>query len=466
MFKVVLTCLFVCALCETSRELTLIDQWINQLPFPLSVAVSDKGNLAAMVLVDAENFEESGGAYAHTRPPALFRNQADSDQLLLDIGGHLRRGVNRFRTQVAKLLPTVKPTSMQYFIYQVRAVLHSFSDFYTQVNNTLALGPSQLEALEEHAEYGPETNFWVKFRPYLSCNHMARVGPEFGGIKNWCNPEWFNKNKPKFILSGGSGGDFAFEDTLLAQFDGSKVVTIDCFMPASSAYNDPKHPRDPSRLIYVEECLHGPRDEDLIAFRSNPSAKVSTFPDFFGRVQAKYGITHFDLHKLNIEAFEYPTYGHIMTNPDQYAQGLKQIHMEMHRHGMADHGLCWDSLLLSELLWATMYSGGFHAVATEKWHDSTSASDVVFVNQTWYLEAELSSYESTMEDVFPMERKADEVTRDFDWDAFKLGVKGESVQQRAQRLEEQQTADEQQKLKEHYEVLQQQQQQQNKHEEL
>lgn len=422
MYTATLLCFLAVGAFADSRELSTIDSWISKLPFPNSEEVSEKGDLASIKLIDEGNFYQAG-AYAHTKPPALFTNKEDSDQLLSDIGGHMRRGVNRFRKAAAKLLPTVKQSSRQFFMYRARAVLNSYSDFYTQVKNTLALGPSQLQHLDEHAEYGPETNFWLKFRPYLTCSHTPRLGPEFGGIKSWCNAEWFNKNKPQFILSGGSGGDFSFEDTLLKQFEGSKVVTLDCFMPASSAYNDPRHPRDPERLIYVQECLHGPRNEDLIAFPS--SATVSTLPDLQARLKKEKGITHFDLHKLNIEAGEYPTYGHAMRDPETNLAGLKQIHMEMHRHGMADHGLCWDSLLLSELLWATFYSGGFHAVSLEKWHDATSASDVVFVNQTWYMESELDAYESTLDDVFPLERRADDVTRDFDWDAFRAGLRGE-----------------------------------------
>jgi hypothetical protein len=35
-----------------------------------------------------------------------------------------------------------------------------------------------------------------------------------------------------------------------------------------------------------------------------------------------------------------------------------------------------------EMLFASFLSAGFHPIATEKWHDSNAAQDVVFVNQT------------------------------------------------------------------------------------
>jgi hypothetical protein len=45
--------------------------------------------------------------------------------------------------------------------------------------------------------------------------------------------------------------------------------------------------------------------------------------------------------------------------------------------------------MFGELLFATFMSAGFHPVFTEKWHDSSAAQDVVFVNATFYLQSEL-----------------------------------------------------------------------------
>jgi hypothetical protein len=70
-------------------------------------------------------------------------------------------------------------------------------------------------------------------------------------------------------------------------------------------------------------------------------------------------------------------------------RGTAQIHIEMHRLGMQDRGRSWSSLVFGELLFATFFAAGFYPVATEKWHDSTGAQDVLFVNGTWYIESEL-----------------------------------------------------------------------------
>ena len=50
---------------------------------------------------------------------------------------------------------------------------------------------------------------------------------------------------------------------------------------------------------------------------------------------------------------------------------------------MQQYGLTWSSLMFGELLFATFIGGGFFPVATEKWHDSSAAKDVLFVNATW-----------------------------------------------------------------------------------
>ena len=51
-------------------------------------------------------------------------------------------------------------------------------------------------------------------------------------------------------------------------------------------------------------------------------------------------------------------------------------------------GINWNSLVLGELLIAHFYSGGFIPFAAEKWHDSTAASDIAFVNSTWFMISE------------------------------------------------------------------------------
>mmetsp|Transcript_1316 Transcript_1316/g.1649 ORF Transcript_1316/g.1649 Transcript_1316/m.1649 type:complete len:129 (-) Transcript_1316:168-554(-) len=92
-------------------------------------------------------------------------------------------------------------------------------------------------------------------------------------------------------------------------------------------------------------------------------------------------------------------FGHIFhkNRSETLLKGTSHIHLEHHRMGMQRFGKSWASLLWSELLWATFMSGGFHPVSTEKWHDSTACQDVEFVNQTWYLEAEMSAVRDIME---------------------------------------------------------------------
>ena len=53
------------------------------------------------------------------------------------------------------------------------------------------------------SEYGVETNFWLKFRPYLHCKHTPRLGPELGGMKFWCNPDYFevHSQQTRYLLT-------------------------------------------------------------------------------------------------------------------------------------------------------------------------------------------------------------------------------------------------------------------------
>ena len=69
--------------------------------------------------------------------------------------------------------------------------------------------------------------------------------------------------------------------------------------------------------------------------------------------------------------------------------------------GMQDRGLDFNSLVFSELLFATFMSGGFHPVSFEKWHDSSACTDVVFVNQTWWLEGELEARRGIWDRKYP-----------------------------------------------------------------
>ena len=68
-------------------------------------------------------------------------------------------------------------------------------------------------------EYGPETSFWLGFRPSLGCRTLARLGPEVGGPKSWCNHRYLSSEKhaPRYLLSVGSGDDFTYEDWALVR---------------------------------------------------------------------------------------------------------------------------------------------------------------------------------------------------------------------------------------------------------
>ena len=92
--------------------------------------------------------------------------------------------------------------------------------------------------------------------------------------------------------------------------------------------------------------------------------------------------------QANIEAYEYPLFSHIFSNPDEMLRDTWQINIEMHRMGMGS-GCTWPSMLFGELLFATFMSGGFHPVSTEKWHDHSSAQDVLFVNASWFIQSEV-----------------------------------------------------------------------------
>merc|ERR1712166_731429 len=60
-----------------------------------------------------------------------------------------------------------------------------------------------------------------------------------------------------------------------------------------------------------------------------------------------------------------------------------------HRMGMHTKGKNFNSLIFMNLLFSHFYPGGFHPVFTEKWHDQHAAQDVVWVNQTSWIESEL-----------------------------------------------------------------------------
>ena len=170
--------------------------------------------------------EEGVGYYTHgflhhTKPNPAFENKPAAQQTALDaIAWMLRRGMSRVHDIVVTMLSEVDEGETSTLMTLARELLNSYEDFWRQAQWTIHYGPRQLQKHhQEHFEYGPETNWWLKFRPTLSCHHTVRLGAELGGAKSWCNPHaWPTLNEggdagngPKFVLSAGSGGDWHYE---------------------------------------------------------------------------------------------------------------------------------------------------------------------------------------------------------------------------------------------------------------
>ena len=173
------------------------------------------------------------------------------------------------------------------------------------------------------------------------------------------------------------------------QWPGVTVVTTDCFTLTEEAVIDALGAK--GKIIALPICLAG-EDPGYVSFVHSPAKEGFTgYPQMMKRLKADHAIDHFDLIKCNIEGYEYPLFAEVFREPDVNLKGTAMIHLEMHRMGMQDRGLEYNSLVFGELLWATFLSGGFHAVSMEKWHDSTAASDFLWVNQTWWLQGELEA---------------------------------------------------------------------------
>ena len=164
--------------------------------------------------------------------------------------------------------------------------------------------------------YGPDTNFWLKFRPTLACHHIPRLGPELGGAKAWCNPHAWPPHPdtqegggPKHVLSMGSGDDFMYEHFVAEQWPGVKIVTTDCFQFSQSVshnFSDNK-----GQLLILPVCLTGEEGKD-----GSPSPytqfihpqirdRFVSYPSMMEMLREDHGIDQFDLIKCNIEASEY-----------------------------------------------------------------------------------------------------------------------------------------------------------------
>ncbi|CAE8675700.1 unnamed protein product, partial [Polarella glacialis] len=340
--------------------------------------------------LDQEFFDRGEPDWHRTTPNPVFSTDAARSSMLEAIAWLLRRGMSRLQDAVLDILKAAAAHEIDHVLTLSRAGLNSFEDFWRQVNWTVRYGPRQLEPdLPEHQDYGPETNFWLKFRPTLACHHMPRLGAELGGFKSWCNPHYWLSHGPKFVLSLGSGGDFQYENFVTEQWPDVTVVTADCTSIPEPGLRNFSEGR--GKLITLPLCLRGVNDEYISFFSKEGREQFVTYPAFMRMLAENHSIDHFDVIKSNIEASEYPLFAHIMQNPEENLKRTSQIHLELHRMGMEENGLNFHSLLFAQLLLATFMSGGYHPVSFERWMDELSATDVVLVNQTWWLLSELDA---------------------------------------------------------------------------
>eukprot|EP00944_MAST-04C_sp_MAST-4C-sp1_P010979 g10979.t1 len=330
----------------------------------------------------------------HTFPNEIFNDANHVKKSKRAIEKLLWKGLSKLKDTVLTLVSGHRPfdfESVQHYLISTKQVIRSYEDFYEQVSNTFDLGPSMITDPKDN-EYGPETNFWTKFRGYISCHHQKRLGPELGGQKIWCNPEFIsaesNISSRTFVLSAGSGGDFSYEDYLTKTFSNVVIVTPDCttFKDTQITANN----KTGSSVMTIPVCLTGSDSAYLTAINPELKENFHRFPELFDALAEYFGKDfHFSLLKVNIEGFEYPLFADIFSHDsDKVLRGVKQIHIELHRQGMQAHGLNWNSLVFAELLLAHFFSGGYIPFAQEKWHDSTAAEDLAFVNQTWFIESE------------------------------------------------------------------------------
>jgi hypothetical protein len=342
----------------------------------------------------------------HTRPAENFESTENLKSLRLSIANLLRRGISRLEDAVYKHIDgddiLLTDATISTFLSSVKKLIRSYEDFYEQISNTLARGPEQIYNPGDN-EYGPETNFWVKFRGYISCHHSARLGPEVGGNKFWCNPEYLESkrlSRPRNVLSAGSGGDFTYEEHVATFFPNVTIVTPDCttietVRTESTGRN--------ATILLIPVCITGDDPNYLRGMDASLQSKFMTFTELLNQTKDIRGDPDFmfDVLKVNIEGFEYPMFAHIFKDPENLLRGTAQVHLELHRQGMQRFGLSWSSLLYGELLLAHFFSGGYIPFATEKWHDSTATTDMAFVNQSWFIESEMAVAYELMSDVDP-----------------------------------------------------------------
>ena len=404
----------------------LFHQWIQTSSIPGNYLTIEErnnktthpGDLNNHVIFSKESLRsgQSVGGWPHTEPNHIYNNKNNKELEISRkaIAFHLQKGISRLQDTILMKLKQVEdsPDKLTQVLTLGRRAIRSFESFWKQVTWTFDYGKKQIEWTNKRQpgkgvwkEYGPETNFWLKFRPTLTCSETFRMGPEIGGAKTWCNAESLS---PKVVLSAGSGDDFLYEHLVAEKWPGVTIVTTDCYqfdqaselLPFEAAMRTNENVPT-SHIIVLPVCLTGGENTTRKKYiQLAPSHLHSKFVSFSNMLQQLKTIVqadttgrltqdYFDLIKCNIEASEYPLFADVFRNVDENLKGTKQINMEMHRMGMHTKGKNFNSLIFMNLLFSHFYSGGFHPVFTEKWHDQHAAQDVVWVNQTSWIESEL-----------------------------------------------------------------------------
>eukprot|EP00949_MAST-11_sp_MAST-11-sp1_P002297 g2297.t1 len=344
------------------------------------------GGLQGRRIFSNEAFR-SGGNWPHTKPGRAFQGKEDLEEAKEAIAWLLRRGMSSLLDDVQELLEgfVLNDAEMGHLASLFSRAISSYEQFWDQSNWALTYGQRQVEWQREWKEYGPETNFWLKFRPTLSCQHMPRIGPEIGGAKVWCNPRFMEVTD---VLSAGAGDDFIYEHIVADLFSTShlNITTTDCYQ-YDEEHEVPFHESATIRVLPV--CL-GDGHSDSEYLQLVPPQIRHKFISLTTMMRQRGG-KPFHLIKCNIEASEYPMFAEAFQHAEKNFGSTQQINIETHRMGMHENGLDFSSLAFMELLFATFYSGGFHPVFIEKWHDRNAAQDVVFVNQRFWLRSEIES---------------------------------------------------------------------------
>jgi len=380
-----------CTACFASTKAYegLIDQWSEDTKIPKGFITNYLGEYDLWRPQDTRRFS------AHNAVVDMFNTPEKVENVRSTIAGLLRKGQTKLLKVAKEMLKSTEPHLVPTLLVKVRAALNAYDQFWHQANTSISYGREHIESknVPLYMEYGLETNYWVKFRPYLRCTSSQRIGPEIGGAKIWCNPVYFFQNRPRNFFSAGSGHDYGYEGTIFEIVPDAHVVTADCWQAEEEVYASISWSRD--QFTFLQKCIHGKQEGDV---DPRHDGQYVTFDRVLDAVKAK-GIEHFDAIKCNIEAYEYTMFGYIFSEgrEERILRGTSHIHLEHHRLGMQADGKNWNGLLLSELLWAYFMSGGFLPTSTEKWHDSTACQDVEFVNQTWFLESEVDMVRNVMD---------------------------------------------------------------------